>query len=297
MRETASDRVFAFFNHVFIGLLLIIILYPLIYIISASISDPVMVNSGQMWLLPKKITIDGYMRVFENREIWNGYVNTVIYTVLGTLLNLLITLPCAYALSRKGVVGRNIVMALLVFTMFFSGGLIPSFLLVKGLGILDSIWAMLLPNAVAVWNIIVTRTYFQISIPNEMLEAGEIDGCSPFRLFLSLVLPVSKPIIAVMALFYGVGHWNQYFNAMLYLSDRDLFPLQLILREILILEEMSVSMLLNGSGDLEAMAEQARVADIVKYAVMIVSMLPLLIVYPFLQRYFVKGFLIGSLKG
>ncbi|WP_168120114.1 carbohydrate ABC transporter permease [Paenibacillus sp. HB172176] len=297
MRETASDRAFAFFNHVFIGLLLIVILYPLIYIISASISDPVMVNSGKMWLLPKKMTMEGYMRVFENREIWSGYLNTVMYTVLGTLLNLLITLPCAYALSRRGVAGRNAVMALLVFTMFFSGGLIPTFLLVKSLGLLDSIWAMLLPNAAAVWNIIVTRTYFQISIPNEMLEAGEIDGGSPFRLFLSIVLPVSKPIIAVMALFYGVGHWNQYFNAMLYLSNRDLFPLQLILREILILEEMSVSMLMNGSGDLEAMAEQARVADIVKYAVMIVSMLPLLVAYPFLQRYFVKGFLIGSLKG
>lgn len=296
VRETWGDKIFDVMNKVFIWILLIIILYPLVYICSASISDPVLVNTGEMWLWPKGITFEGFERVFQNKEIWSGYRNTVIYTVLGTLINLAITLPCAYALSRKGLRGKNIVMAMLVFTMFFQGGIIPTFLLIRNLGMIDSVWAMLLPNAAAVWNIIVTRTYFQSAIPREMEEAAEIDGCSTVKTFAKIVLPLSAPIIAVMALFYGVGHWNQYFNAMIFLSSRELFPLQLILREILVLNEMSNSMMMNGDS-MEAMIEQARIADIIKYAVMIVSALPLIIAYPFLQRYFVKGVLIGSIKG
>jgi putative aldouronate transport system permease protein len=295
VKETLSDRLFNVLNRGFLLLLFGLVLYPLIYITSASISDPIAVNSGAMWLFPRGLTYEGFTRVFHNKEIWIGYRNTIFYTGVGTLINLLITLPCAYALSRKDLVGRQWLMALFLFTIFFSGGLIPSYLLVKNLGMVNTAWVLLLINAVSVWNIIVTRTFFQGTVPRELEEAAEIDGSSNFRLFVSIVLPLSAPIIAVMALFYGVGHWNQYFTAMIYISDRSLFPLQLVLREIVVLNEMSAMM--TDGVDIEAMAEQARIADIIKYAVMIVSALPLLIVYPFIQRFFVKGVLIGSLKG
>jgi putative aldouronate transport system permease protein len=268
----------------------------LVYIVSASISNPQLVNSGQVVLLPKEITFEGYQRVFQNRDIWVGYRNTVFYTVAGTFINLLLTLPCAYALSRKGVPAKNVAMALFVFTMFFNGGLIPTYLLVRDLDILNTVWAILLPNAVAVWNLIVSRTFFQMNFPSELEEASQIDGASHFVIFFRVALPLSLPLVAVMGLFYAVGHWNQYFNAMIYLSDRNLFPLQVFLREILVLQEMMTQMMMDGV-DEKTLAEQAKVADIIKYAVMVVSALPLLLVYPFIQRFFVKGILIGSLKG
>ncbi len=296
MRETWSDRIFLFFNYIFIWFLLLLVIYPLVYVISASISDPLAVNTGRMWLWPVDVTFEGYQRVFRNPDILLGYRNTIFYTVVGTLINLVVTLPAAYALSRTDMVGRNVIMALIVFTMFFSGGLIPTYLLVRDLGIINTIWAMLLPQAASAWNIIVATTFFRLNVPKELQDAADIDGCSILRFFWSVVLPISKPVIAVMALFYGVWHWNQYFNALIYLSDRDLYPLQLFLREILVQSEMSAAMMMDGEA-MEAMARQARIADMIKYAVIIVSALPLLIVYPFLQRYFVKGVLIGSVKG
>ncbi|MHA6480926.1 carbohydrate ABC transporter permease [Paenibacillus sp. strain BS8-2] len=296
IRESFGDRVFHVLNFIFLAIVLVVVMYPLVFIVSASMSDPILVSQGKMWLFPKGLTFEGYDRVFHNSDIWRGYRNTVFYTVLGTAINLFITLPCAYALSRKDLAGRQVLMGLFVFTMFFGGGLIPTYLLVKDLGMIDSVWALLLPNAAAVWNIIITRTFFQMNIPIEMQEAAEMDGCRTTRLFFSIVLPLSLPIIAVMGLFYGVGHWNSYFNGMIYLSSRDLFPLQLILREILVLNEMSASMLMDGDS-MELMAQQARIADLIKYAVIIISALPLIIVYPFVQRFFVKGVLIGSIKG
>ncbi len=296
MSQRLSDRIFVIANFVFTLILLLMVLYPIIYIVSASISNPVAVNTGQMWLWPKEVTFEGYKRVFEDSEIWMGYRNTVIYTIVGTALHLAILMPCAFALSRKDMWGRGAILIFFLVTMFFSGGLIPTFLLIKGLGLMNSMWSIIVPNAIGIWAIIVTRTFFTMNIPHELQEAAEIDGCKQFGVFFRIALPLSGPIIAVMSLFHAVGLWNQYFAAMMYLSDRELFPLQLILREILILQEMNVSMMMNGD-QLETLAEQARIADILKYAVMIVSALPLLIVYPFLQRFFVKGVLIGSLKG
>jgi putative aldouronate transport system permease protein len=295
-REALSDKVFVVLNGVFLFGMTAIVLYPLIYIMSASISDPTFVNSGQMWLFPKGITFEGFERVFQNAEIWLGYRNTIFYTVLGVLISLAVMLPCAYALSRSDMKGRYIISLAFIFTMLFQGGLIPTYLLVRDLGMVNSIWSQVIPNAANAWAIMVMRTFFQNTIPRELEEAAEIDGCSTIALFFKIVIPLSAPLIAVMALFNGVGHWNAYFNAMIYLSDRELFPLQLFLREILIMNEMSATMMMDGA-DLESMAIQAEIADIVKYAVMIVSSLPLLIVYPFLQRYFVKGVMIGSLKG
>jgi len=295
-RESAGDKLFIAANATLMFLAMAVVLYPLIYIVSASVSDPMHVNNGEMWLIPKGMTFEGYERVFRNMDIWTGYRNTIFYTVAGTIINLALTIPCAYALSRKDLVGRNVITGIFIFTMFFGGGLIPFYLLIKDLGMLNTVWAMLLPGSVSVWNVIIARTFFQSTIPRELEEAAEIDGCSNFKLFVRIILPLSAPIIAVMGLFYGVGHWNSYFNALIFLSDRGTFPLQLILREILIINQMSDSAMIGGA-QAEAQAEQARIAEIVKYAVIIVSTLPVIAAYPFLQRFFVKGVMIGSVKG
>ncbi|MFD0869610.1 Inner membrane ABC transporter permease protein ycjP [Chlamydia abortus] len=295
IKEARSDRIFDIANKALVWFFILIITYPLIYILSASISDPSYVNSGRMWLIPKGITFEGFVRVFNSTEIWNGYRNTIFYTLLGTLINLAVTLPCAYALARQELVGRVAIMGLLIFTMFFDGGLIPTYLLVRDLGMINTIWAMVIPGAASVWNIIVTMTFFRVTIPRALEEAAEIDGASVFRTFFQIVLPLSAPIVAVMALFYGVGHWNQYFAGLIFLSDRELFPLQLILRDILIQQEMTAELMIQGANP-EAIGEQARIANVIKYAVMIVSAAPLLIVYPFLQRFFIKGVMIGSIK-
>ncbi|MGP4039283.1 carbohydrate ABC transporter permease [Gracilibacillus sp. D59] len=295
--ETRSDKLFKFFVYLCLTVALIVVLYPLIYIISASISNPTYVNSGKMWLLPKDITFEGYRLIFGNDSIWRGYLMTIVYTGLGTLINLLVTIPAAYALSRKDFYGRGFFTAIFVLTMFFSGGLIPTYLVVRDLGLIDTIWAMVLPNAAAVWNIVIARVFFQSTIPKGLEEAAKIDGASNFKLFFKIILPLSAPIIAVMALFYGVGHWNSYFNALIYISDRDLFPLQLVLREILVLQDMSSNNTTMTGDTAQLIHSNQQLAAIIKYGVMIVSSLPVIIVYPFLQKYFVKGVMIGSLKG
>lgn len=294
-RAIDPDKIFDVVNKAMIILFVLIVLYPLIYIVSASVSDPYYVNSGQMWLLPKGFTLEGYKRIFQSRELLIGYRNTIMYTLLGTFINLAVTLPAAYALSRSDLVGRNIIMGLFVFTMFFDGGLIPTYMLVRDLGMINTVWSMVLPGAASIWNIIVTMTFFRMNIPKGLEEAAEIDGASHIRIFFQLILPLSAPIIAVMALFYGVGHWNQYFGALIYLQERALWPLQLFLREILIQQKMMTE-LMQQRGVVEALQEHARIADIIKYAVMIISSAPLLIIYPFLQRFFVKGIMIGSIK-
>lgn len=296
VKETKADRIFNYINISILTVLLLIVIYPLIYVISASISDPTLVNQGKVWLFPKGINFEGYRRILQDRNIWIGYRNTILYTVLGTIINLLVTLPAAYSLSRKDFYGRTFFTAIFTFTMFFSGGLIPTYLIVKGLGLRDTIWALVIPGAAGMWNIILTRTYFQSNIPVELQEAALIDGCSNTRLFLTIVLPLSAPIVAIMALFYGVGHWNSFFGALIYISNRNLYPLQLILREILIQSEVSMEMMKTGEA-LESMAKQAELAELIKYGVIIVSTLPVLIAYPFIQRYFVQGMMVGAIKG
>lgn len=299
VKDTKADKIFMAFNYVFIILAVGIVLYPLIYIISASISDPQYVNSGEMWLLPKGFTMEGYKTILENNSIWRGYLNTIYYTALGTSINLVVTLPAAYALSRPDFYGHRAFTTFLLITMFVSGGLIPSYLLIKNLGMLNTVWALVLPGAASVYNIVVTRTFFQSTIPREMEEAAIIDGCSDFKLFMKIVLPLSTPIIAVMALFYGVGHWNGFFSALIYLSDKSMYPLQMVLREILVLQDMS-SNSIGGtmtSEMAELMYSKQQLAAVIKYGVMIVSTLPIIAVYPFLQKYFVKGMMVGSVKG
>lgn len=291
--RSIGDRIFDVINYVLLTLVMLIVLYPLLFVLSASVSNPETVLRGEMWLIPKQINFDAYAKIFQNKDILLGYGNTILYTLLGTAINLIMTICAAYPLARKDFLGRGLITGMIVFTMFFGGGLIPTYLLIKNLNMLDTLWVMVIPNAVAVWNIIIMRTFFQQSIPGEIQEAAMIDGCSHMQTLLRIVLPLSMPIIAVMVLFYAVGHWNSYFNALIYLSSKDKFPLQLILREILIQSD---------SGDMIKLTSESAVkmkmsVEGLKYAVLVVANLPMLVLYPFLQRYFVKGIMIGALKG
>ena len=299
IKDTKADKIFVGFVYLFLALALVIVLYPLIYIVSASISEPQFVISGEMWLLPKGFTFEGYKTIFQNENIWRGYRNTIFYTALGTTINLAVTLPAAYALSRVDFYGKKLFMNFMLLTMFISGGLIPSYLLIKNLGMIDTIWALVIPNAASVYNIVVTRTFFQSSIPREMEEAAIVDGCSDFKMFIKIILPLSMPIIAVMGLFYGIGHWNSYFNALIYISNKSMYPLQMVLREILVLQDLSSNSTATNvsASTAEMLYSKQQLVQVIKYGVMIVSTLPVIVVYPFLQRYFVKGVMIGSLKG
>src|SRR5699024_8332686 len=291
-----SDNTFDRINFLFVLMITLIIIYPLVFVLSASISDPQAVNTGKLWLWPVDITFDGFARIFQNKAIWIGYRNTIYYTFVGVCIHLFVLLPCAYALSRKELLATKFFLWFILFTMLFNGGLIPTYLVVKNLGMVNSMWAIVIPGVVGAWSILVARSFFQQTIPDQLVEAAKIDGSSDFHLFFRIVLPLSMPIIAVMALFHAVALWNQYFNALIYLSDEELYPLQLILRQILILNEVSADSAASAAGSAQSFTDQIKTASLVKYAVIIVSALPLLIVYPFLQRFFVKGVLIGSVK-
>ncbi len=278
------------------GFVLLLTLYPLVYVLSASFSDPVSVTRGELLLLPIKPTLEGYATILDYSPIWVGYRNTIFYTIVGTGVNLLCTIPCAYALSRKDLYGRNVLMFLFTFTMFFSGGLIPTYLMMKKLGMINTIWAMLLPGAVSAYNLIIARTYYANSIPKELGEAAMIDGCSNTKMFLRIMLPMSMPMVAVIMLYYAVGHWNSYFNALIYLSRAELYPLQLYLRNIL-LQDMMLDMLSGDSEAMEAMIRRLQLKESMQYGIVVVSSLPILIIYPFLQKYFAKGVMMGAIKG
>jgi putative aldouronate transport system permease protein len=293
MTNSSSDKVFNIVNYLLLAIITLLVLYPLYFVLSASVSDPLYVLRGEMWLFPKDINFDAYKKVFMNEDILNGFWNTIKYTAVGTAINVVMTTMAAFPLSRKDFMGRNLIMGFLVFTMFFSGGLIPSYLLIKELGMLDTFWVMVIPNAVAIWNIIIMRTFFQTTIPIELQESAMIDGCSNIQILIKIVLPLSMPVIAVMVLFYAVGHWNSYFNALIYLQDRELFPLQLILREILIQSQTDEMV----KATSESFVKQQLSVEGLKYAVLVVSNIPMMLLYPFLQRYFVKGFMIGAIKG
>ncbi|MDR6553439.1 putative aldouronate transport system permease protein [Paenibacillus qinlingensis] len=292
-KQTKSDTLLDFAIYIALSFVLLITLYPLIFILSASISNPVDVLQGKVWLWPKGLNFEAYTRVFQNKDIIVGFRNTIIFTVLGTAFNLLMTTLGAYPLSRKDLFGRNKILLFFTLTMFFSGGLIPTYLVIKQLGLFNSPLVMIIPGAVTVWNLIIMKTYFQTSIPYELQEAAFIDGCSNTKVLTKVILPLSLPIVAVMVLFYGVGHWNAFFNALIYLNDRSMFPLQLILREILIQNQMQ-DMLNSG---VEISEKQLMMVESIKYSVIVVSSIPVLLLYPLLQRYFVKGVMIGAIKG
>lgn len=296
IKEGTGDKIVNFLNLFLLTVLFLVVLYPLIFIVSASFSDPQLVSTGKIYLLPKGFNIEGYVRIFRDKEIMIGYRNTIFYTVAGTLVNLALTLPAAYALSKKDLVGRNVIMFFMAITMYFSGGMIPTYLLVKSLNLLNTWVVLLIIGAVSTYNLIVARTFFITGVPHELEEAAIIDGCSQAKTFLLIVLPVSKALIGVMALYYGVGHWNSFFSALIYITDRNKVPLQLVLREILIGEQMREEMLEEAMSD-EMQLLRLQLATLIKFGVIVVSSAPVMVAYPFLQKYFNKGIMLGSLKG
>ena len=296
IRESRGDQVFKIINTTIVTILLLIVLYPLINVLSCSFSDPLEVGAGHVILLPKGLNVLGYKRVFQDPSIMTGYANSLFYTVVGTVINLLVTVPAGYALSKSDLPGRSVIMGYFMFTMYFSGGMIPGFLLVRNLGLYDTRAVLLILGAFSTYNCIICRTFFA-SIPKELEEAASIDGCAPIRCFIQIILPISQALLGVMVLYFAVGHWNSYFNAMMYTYRDSLKPLQVVLRRILVEAQMSAEMSENLGGAEDYANEQYQLAALIRYAVIVVSSLPVLILYPFLQKYFDQGVMIGSVKG
>ena len=289
--RSGSDRAFDIALAVICGLIFISVLYPLYFVVLASFSDPIQVAGGKVWLWTTQPTLEGYKKVFEYEKLWIGYRNTIVYAVVGVAAHLLVTIPAAYALSRKDAMLRGPIMMLFTITMFFGGGIVPTYLIYKAFGMLDTIWVMTLPGCVSVYNLIIARTFFQSNIPGELLDAARIDGCDDFRFFAQIVVPLSSAIIAVVMLYQVVGIWNSYMDGLLYLSSDSKIPLQLVLREILVKNSVDGGQMGMGDDELENLKEQ------MKYCVIVVSTLPMMVLYPFVQKFFTKGVMIGSIKG
>ncbi|HML47615.1 MAG TPA: carbohydrate ABC transporter permease [Clostridia bacterium] len=293
IRLSKGDRIFSIACNIILVLLMLLVLYPLVYIASASFSNSLAVVQGRVWLWPVEPTLEGYRAVLRSPAVPRGFVNSLYVMTVGTVINIVLTVMLAYPLSRKALYGRGLVMGIITFTMLFSGGLIPSFLLVRSVGFYNTYWALIIPKAVSVYNVIVARTFFQTNIPDDLYEAATLDGCSDARFLLRVVLPLSTPILAVLVMFYAVGHWNAYFDAMIYLRDPAMKTLQVVLRDILIANQTSTDMI----KDVDAMAKQEGLALLLKYSLMVISSVPMLILYPFIQKHFVKGIMVGALKG
>ena len=293
IKRSRQDLIFDTIVFILMTIVMLICLYPLYFILIASISDPNQVLNGKVILFPSGVTFDGYARIFREQKIWTGYSNTILYTTVGTLINIVVTITGGYALSRKDMPGRRPLLLIIAFTMFFNGGMIPTYMVVRGLRLVDTMWAMVLPNALQVWNLMITRTFFETTIPDELLDAAKIDGCRTLRFFAQIVIPLSKPIVAVMILFYAISHWNAFFNALLYLTNASRYPLQIILRNILLTNQPDASMV----DDVATILERQKLAELIKYGVITVASIPVLVMYPFVQRFFVSGVMIGSIKG
>ena len=291
-RVFRSDFTFDIAVYLLAAVVLLIIAIPLLFVLAASFSDPDLVLRGKVLLIPKGLTLKAYTMVFENEDIWRGFVNSCFYTAAGTAISLVLTIMAAYPLSRPPLVGRRYIMLFIIFTMYFSGGMIPTFLLIQDLGIYNTVWALLLPAAVSTYNLIVAKTFFENSIPSELYESAKLDGGTSLQILLKIVLPLSKAILAVLTLYYAVAIWNAYFDALIYLRNSDLHPLQIVLRNILLLGQTEQM----GTNDV-GMAEKVKMAEAIKYSAIIVSSIPMLVIYPFVQKHFVKGVMIGAVKG
>ena len=291
IRSTRSDRIFDAVDTILLAAVLLIIAYPLYFVIIASFSDPSLVSAGKVTWRPEGFTLAGYKRLLSFSQIWLGYRNTIFYVILGTVISLVLTVTLAYPLSRRDFKLRTPLMMMVTFTMFFSGGMIPTYLCISKMHMLNTVWAVVLPGAIAASHVIIVRTFFQ-SIPRELTEAAAIDGCTNFKAFINIVLPLSKAVTAVIALYVASGLWNTYFGPMIYLTDRKLYPLQLFLRQILLQNDMQ-------GADISAASvqEEQYIAQLIRYGVIIVSTVPMMLLYPFIQKYFVKGVMIGSIKG
>lgn len=297
VKRCREDVIFDTVIFIILTLILFIVAYPLYWVIISSFSDPTAVSAGKVLLRPMGFTLKGYAEVFKNSQVMRGFFNSIVITVVGVCVNLAVTLPTAYALSRDNFSGKKPITVFYMITMFFGGGMIPTYLVVKNMQLLNTIWALVLPGCLSVYNMIVARTFFKSNISEELYEAGEIDGCTQSRFFFQIALPLSKAIIAIMVLYYGVGHWNSYFSALLYISDQDKYPLQLVLRNILITNQTALSQTATTAAARAALQEQQQLIDVMKYSLIIISSVPVLIMYPLVQKHFVKGVMIGSVKG
>lgn len=297
VKRCREDIIFDTVIFIVLTLILFIVAYPLYWVIISSFSDPTAVSAGKVLLRPIGFTLKGYAEVFKNSQVMRGFFNSIVITFVGVCVNLAVTLPTAYALSRDNFSGKKPITVFYMITMFFGGGMIPTYLVVKNMQLLNTIWALVLPGCLSVYNMIVARTFFKSNISEELYEAGEIDGCTQSRFFFQIALPLSKAIIAIMVLYYGVGHWNSYFSALLYISDQDKYPLQLVLRNILITNQTALSQTATTAAARAALQEQQQLIDVMKYSLIIISSVPVLIMYPLVQKHFVKGVMIGSVKG
>lgn len=293
IKKTASDKVIDAVLYFFLSIVLLCVLYPLYLLIIASISSSGAVLRGEVWLLPKDLALEGYQRILSYAKLWNAYKNTIIYTVVGTTVNVALTTTAAFALSKRDLMGRKFFTGMFLFTMFFSGGLIPTYLTIQSYNLLDNMWALILPGAVTCFNLIICRTFFENSIPEELWESAQLDGCSHTRYFFTILLPLSKAILAVLVLYYAMGHWNSYFNAMVYLDDQSKFPLQVVLREILLVNSVDSAVMM----DTSALDELYAVMLTMKYSAIIVSSIPLIVLYFAVQKHFAKGIMVGAIKG
>ena len=292
--ESLDDKIVLFLVGLLLTLAVVVTLYPLWYVLIASMSDPTSVYSGEVLLLPKGFTLEAYQALWNDDSLIRGYGNSIYYTVLGTTISVFFTMIAGFALAQRKLWGHKVVLLLLTITMFFSGGLVPTYLVVKNLGMLNTVWALVLPNAVWIWNLFLVRNFYAHSLPRELQEAAIVDGASFVNYFYRIALPLSRAILSVMVLYYALGYWNMYFQPLIYLSDAQKYPLQLILRNILLENQLTQDA---ASFDAASVAEKQRLADLLKYSSVVAGSLPLLIIYPFLQKYFEKGILIGSLKG
>ena len=297
VKRCREDVIFDTVIFIILTLILFVVAYPLYWVIISSFSDPTAVSAGKVLLRPMGFTLKGYAEVFKNSQVMRGFFNSIVITFVGVCVNLAVTLPTAYALSRDNFSGKKPITVFYMITMFFGGGMIPTYLVVKNMQLLNTIWELVLPGCLSVYNMIVARTFFKSNISEELYEAGEIDGCTQSRFFFQIALPLSKAIIAIMVLYYGVGHWNSYFSALLYISDQDKYPLQLVLRNILITNQTALSQTATTAAARAALQEQQQLIDVMKYSLIIISSVPVLIMYPLVQKHFVKGVMIGSVKG
>ena len=297
VKRCREDVIFDTVIFIILTLILFVVAYPLYWVIISSFSDPTAVSAGKVLLRPIGFTLKGYAEVFKNSQVMRGFFNSIVITFVGVCVYLAVTLPTAYALSRDNFSGKKPITIFYMITMFFGGGMIPTYLVVKNMQLLNTIWALVLPGCLSVYNMIVARTFFKSNISEELYEAGEIDGCTQSRFFFQIALPLSKAIIAIMVLYYGVGHWNSYFSALLYISDQDKYPLQLVLRNILITNQTALSQTATTAAARAALQEQQKLIDVMKYSLIIISSVPVLIMYPLVQKHFVKGVMIGSVKG
>lgn len=300
MRKINSNKIFDMVNVLFMILLAIVFIYPLYFTVIASLSDPYEVATGNVMFMIKNFTLESYIEVFKNKEIWKGYSNSIVYTIVGTIFNLIITLPAAYAMSKRKLWMKGWISTYFIIPMYFGGGLLPTYLQIKSMGLINKPYTMIILGGFSIYNMVVTRTYFQTSVPESLYEAAEMDGCSQFRQFFNIALPLAKPIIAVITLYYAVGRWNNYYTALIYLSKSDYYPLQMVLRNILLAGQSALSNIdlstLDDAGRFDLMRRIFQ-AEAMKYSIIFIASLPMLILYPFIQKHFVKGVMVGAIKG